>query len=127
MLRAKAMECVSLDGMAVGKDQFRQDGDEVMQFLANRQGTIVDADDPTSQYLLQAWARFCKCLGTEFFPYLPVTMPPLLKTAKLAPDGPDGFFKVVEADDGGDDEDEEGIELFDLGDKRVSIRTSVLE
>ncbi|GHP09304.1 hypothetical protein PPROV_000804100 [Pycnococcus provasolii] len=127
MLRAKAMECVSLVGMAVGKDQFRQDGDEVMQFLANLQGTIVDADDPTSQYLLQAWARFCKCLGTEFLPYLPVTMPPLLKTAKLAPDGPDGFFKVVEADDGGDDEDEEGIELFDLGDKRVSIRTSVLE
>ena len=128
MLRAKAMECVSLVGMAVGKERFRQDGVEVMQFLAQLQQTITDPDDPTGQYMQQAWARFCKCLGSEFLPYLPVTMPPLLHTAMLPPDGPQGFFKVLDGEKDDDDEEEEdGVETFDLGDTHVKIRTSILE
>lgn len=30
MLRAKSMECISLVGMAVGKDKFRDDAKQVM-------------------------------------------------------------------------------------------------
>lgn len=41
MLRAKAMECISLVGMAVGKDKFRDDAKQVMindliQFLQSK-------------------------------------------------------------------------------------------
>ena len=33
LLRAKALECISLVGMAVGKDRFRKDAHEVMGFM----------------------------------------------------------------------------------------------
>lgn len=33
MLRAKSMECISLVGMAVGKQKFRDDAKQVMIFL----------------------------------------------------------------------------------------------
>ena len=33
MLRAKALECISLVGMAVGKDIFREDAHAVMRFM----------------------------------------------------------------------------------------------
>lgn len=32
MLRAKSMECISLVGMAVGKDKFRDDAKQVQSF-----------------------------------------------------------------------------------------------
>lgn len=34
MLRAKSMECISLVGMAVGKDKFREDAKQVHKFVA---------------------------------------------------------------------------------------------
>lgn len=122
MLRAKAMECISLVGMAVGVDRFRADAREVMDVLVTLQGTEMDSDDPTISYMLQAWARFCKCLGSEFLPYLPVVMPPLLKSASLKTDV--CIKDLDEEDENGEDEDWETIEV---GDKRISIRTSVLE
>lgn len=33
LLRAKALECISLVGMAVGRDRFRGDAHEVMKFM----------------------------------------------------------------------------------------------
>ena len=47
MLRGKAMECVSLIGVAVGKEKFGADAKEVMELLiATQQGAELDADDP---------------------------------------------------------------------------------
>jgi hypothetical protein len=86
LLRAKALECVSLVGMAVGRERFRADAGHVMQFLRGLQGAELDADDPTSSYVLQAGARLCRALGPEFLPYLDVVMPPLLRAAALEPD-----------------------------------------
>lgn len=37
LLRAKALECVSLVGMAVGKERFRADAQEVMAFMQQLQ------------------------------------------------------------------------------------------
>lgn len=37
LLRAKALECVSLVGMAVGKERFRTDAQEVMAFMQQLQ------------------------------------------------------------------------------------------
>nr|GEW73970.1 importin-5-like [Tanacetum cinerariifolium] len=80
MLRAKAMECISLVGMAVGKDKFRDDAKQVMEVLMSLQGAQMETDDPTTSYMLQAWARLCKCLGQDFLPYMAVVMPPLLQS-----------------------------------------------
>ena len=37
LLRAKALECISLVGMAVGRDRFRADAHQVMQLMQSLQ------------------------------------------------------------------------------------------
>ena len=122
MLRAKAMECISLVGMAVGKEQFAPDAREVMDLLMQLQAGGFEDDDTTASYMQQAWTRLCKCLGRDFIQYLQVVMPPLLKSAQLKPD-----VQVTDAEDHEEAEEEEDVEVIAVGDKRISIRTSVLE
>ncbi|KAH1204811.1 Importin-5 [Glycine max] len=123
MLRAKAMECISLVGMAVGKEKFRDDAKQVMDVLMSLQQSQLDADDPTASYMLQAWARLCKCLGQDFLPYMGFVMPPLLQSAQLKPD-----VTITSADSDTEfDEEDDSIETITLGDKRIGIKTSVLE
>ncbi|KAK1281696.1 hypothetical protein QJS10_CPB22g01251 [Acorus calamus] len=124
MLRAKSMECISLVGMAVGKEKFRNDAKQVMEVLMTLQGSQMETDDPTTSYMLQAWARLCKCLGQDFLPYMSVVMPPLLQSAQLKPD-----VTITSADSDGDidESDDESMETITLGDKRIGIKTSVLE
>uniref|UniRef100_A0ACD5YX68 Uncharacterized protein n=1 Tax=Avena sativa TaxID=4498 RepID=A0ACD5YX68_AVESA len=124
MLRAKSMECISLVGMAVGKDKFRDDAKQVMEVLMALQGTPMETDDPITSYMLQAWARLCKCLGQDFLPYMSVVMPPLLQSAQLKPDV---TITSAESDDEIESDDDDSIETITLGDKRIGIRTSVLE
>ncbi|KAL2239713.1 UNVERIFIED_CONTAM: Importin-5 [Sesamum indicum] len=124
MLRAKAMECISLVGMAVGKDKFKEDAKQVMEVLMSLQGSPMETDDPTTSYMLQAWARLCKCLGQDFLPYMSVVMPPLLQSAQLKPDV---TITSADSDNEIDDSDDESMETITLGDKRIGIKTSVLE
>lgn len=124
MLRAKSMECISLVGMAVGKAKFRDDAKQVMDVLVALQGADMEDDDPLVSYMLQAWARLCKCLGAEFLPYMPVVMPALLRSAQLKPDV---TITDADSDDGNDDEDSDSVETITVGDKKIGIRTSVLE
>ncbi|KAL9329415.1 hypothetical protein ACSQ67_004418 [Phaseolus vulgaris] len=124
MLRAKSMECISLVGMAVGKEKFRADAKQVMEVLMSLQVSQLETDDPTTSYMLQAWARLCKCLGQDFLPYMEFVMPPLLQSASLKPD-----VTITSADSDNDieDSDDESMETITLGDKRIGIKTSVLE
>nr|DAD30144.1 TPA_asm: hypothetical protein HUJ06_031612 [Nelumbo nucifera] len=124
MLRAKSMECISLVGMAVGKEKFRDDAKQVMEVLMTLQGSQMETDDPTTSYMLQAWARLCKCLGQDFLPYMSVVMPPLLQSAQLKPDV---TITSADSDDDIDESDDDSIETITLGDKRIGIKTSVLE
>ncbi|CAN4091783.1 unnamed protein product [Withania somnifera] len=124
MLRAKALECISLVGMAVGKDKFRDDAKQVMEVLMSLQGAQMETDDPTTSYMLQAWARLCKCLGQDFLPYMSVVMPPLLQSAQLKPDV---TISSADSDNELDDSDDDSMETITLGDKRIGIKTSVLE
>ena len=126
LLRAKALECASLVGMAVGPDKFRPDAHAVMALLQSvaASGGGVAADDPTASYALQAGARLCKCLGRDFLPYLGTVMPPLLAAAQAAPD-----VSVTDADDeeGGATDDDDDAEIIIVGGRRIQIRTSALE
>nr|GLL31765.1 importin-5-like [Ipomoea trifida]GMD14898.1 importin-5-like [Ipomoea batatas]GMD18000.1 importin-5-like [Ipomoea batatas]GMD19387.1 importin-5-like [Ipomoea batatas]GMD20739.1 importin-5-like [Ipomoea batatas] len=124
MLRAKAMECISLVGMAVGKEKFRDDAKQVMEVLMSLQGSQMENDDPTTSYMLQAWARLCKCLGQDFLPYMSVVMPPLLQSAQLKPDV---TITSADSDNEIDESDDDSMETITLGDKRIGIKTSVLE
>lgn len=124
MLRAKSMECLSLVGMAVGKEKFRDDAKQVMEVLMSLQGSQMETDDPTTSYMLQAWARLCKCLGQDFLPYMSVVMPPLLQSAQLKPDV---TITSADSDNELEESDDECMETITLGDKRIGIKTSVLE
>ena len=55
MLRAKAVECISLVGMAVGKERFASDAKEVMDMLMQLQAGGFEDDDATISYMQQAW------------------------------------------------------------------------
>jgi len=57
-----------------------------------------------SFYLLQAWARLCKCLGQDFLPYMEFVMPPLLQSASLKPDV---TITSADSDNDIDDSDDE--------------------
>ena len=64
MLRGKAMECISLIGVAVGKERFGPDAKEVMEILIKTQTSTLDPDDPQVSFLLQAcWLRLGLGLG----------------------------------------------------------------
>jgi len=121
LLRAKAMECATLIALAVGKEKMGQDGINLVQTLGNIQGTITDDDDPQAQYLLHCWGRMCRVLGSDFVPYLPGVMPPLLELASAKAD--------IQLIDNEEDalEQEDGWELVPLKGKVIGIKTSTLE
>ncbi|CAG9464330.1 unnamed protein product [Pedinophyceae sp. YPF-701] len=128
MLRAKALECASLVGMAVGKEKFGRDANAIIDVMkrlqeggTNPTGAADDDDDPIASYMQQAWTRICKCLGADFIPYMSWVMPPLIRSASITPD-----VQVLE-DDEEAAEDVEDVDTIHVGDKRIVIHTATLE
>jgi importin-5 len=127
-LRGKVMECISLIGLSVGREKFGRDAAEVMNVLVQTSAAADeedhDQDDPQTFYLMQAYARICRCLKEDFIQYLPHVMPRLLQAAKQQPE-----IDVLDAldDEEGNADEEEGYETIRVGDKRIGIRTSALE
>ena len=119
LLRAKAMECATLIALAVGKEKMGKDAAELVEILGRIQQNITDDDDPQSQYLLHCWGRMCRVLGTDFVPYLPVVIPPLLILGSAKAD-----IQLLEDDA---DVEEEGWELVPLKGKVIGIKTATLE
>lgn len=72
--------------MAVGKEVFLPDAEVLLNIFRNIQESITQPDDPQSPFLLAAWARVCKVLGSDFTPYLDYVMGSLLASASLKPD-----------------------------------------
>ncbi|KAJ6402389.1 hypothetical protein OIU84_014476 [Salix udensis] len=120
-LIANSVDCITMAWMAVGKEKIRDDTDMVVKMLISLQRSELEADDPMRCQLLQAWARLGKCLGQEFKPYMSVAIPRLLKSAKtgsyvLIPENPDNV-----------DESDGSIRALILGERKIWIRTKVLE
>ncbi|QRV93246.1 importin subunit beta-3 [Ceratobasidium sp. AG-Ba] len=119
-LHCKAMECAGLMGIAVGREVFQQDAEELIKVLLQLQEQPTTDDDSTPMHLQQTWAKVCQALGDAFEPYLQFVMPLLLKSAGVKPD-----INIVEDDDM---EAREGFDVLNLDDgQHVEIRTSVLE
>jgi len=124
LLRGKTIECVSLIGLAVGKEKFMQDCGDVMRLLlASQSGQELADDDPQVSYLISAWARMCKILGPEFEQYLPMVMPPVLKAASIKPE-----VAVLDSDEMKSLENDDDWQFVTLGDQQnFGIRTAGLE
>ncbi|KAF2351074.1 Armadillo-type fold [Trinorchestia longiramus] len=125
MLRGKTIECVSLIGLAVGPDKFMNDASKMMDLLlkdhANQEK--MSDDDPQVSYLISAWARVCKIMGTRFEPYLPLVMGPVMKTASLKPE-----VALLDNDDMNTVDSEEDWQFVPIGEQQnFGIRTAGLE
>ena len=123
LLRAKAMECATLIALAVGKERLGNDAMALVQLLATIQQGITDADDPQAQYLMHCWGRMCRVLGSNFVPFLPSVMPPLMELASAKAD-------IQLLDDEQQVEQihqEDGWELVPLKGKVIGIKTSTLD
>ncbi|XP_067944804.1 importin-5-like [Watersipora subatra] len=125
LLRGKTIECVSLIGLAVGREKFSQDCEQVMKLLLASQTGAADIadDDPQVSYLISAWARMCKILGQEFAQFLPMVMPPVLKAAGIKPE-----LAVLDSDEMKRLENDNDWHFVTLGDQQnFGIRTAGLE
>ena len=105
-LRCKAMECAGLIAIAVGRDIFKPESQQLIDSLSRiqgkplgdceiKQGLINRAciaraseihDSDLTGYLIATWAKLCQALGKEFEPCLSFIMPPLLHSAGLKTD-----------------------------------------
>jgi len=124
LLRGKTIECISLIGLAVGKEVFLSDAEQIMNMLLKAQtddGEEMEADDPQVSYMISAWARMCKIIGPQFTAYLPVVMPPLLRAAQIKPE-----IALVDSDEQVDED--EGWEYVPLSDQqKFGVKTAGLE
>nr|XP_016458312.1 PREDICTED: importin-5-like isoform X1 [Nicotiana tabacum] len=85
MLQSQALECISIVGMAVGKEKFRNDFKQVMEVLKSLQESQAKEFD-TIVRSVQAYGRICQCMGKDFLPYMSTIIPPLVECAQLEPD-----------------------------------------
>jgi len=95
MLRAKAMESITVVGMNVPKELFHVDAIQLMKIfldwmnseenklLTNNNKTRMGLadDDVSEQYMMQAWSRICTVLGEEFTPMLEHLLPRIFAAA----------------------------------------------
>ncbi|CAJ0932797.1 unnamed protein product, partial [Mesorhabditis belari] len=120
LLRGKTIECVSLIGLAVGREKFANDGQEIMNMLADTMPNLPP-DDPQTTYMISSWTRICKVLGPLFAPYLPLVMPPIIRSVEYAPE-------VTVVDDSEANEDDPAWSFTSVGDNRsFGIRTAGIE
>ncbi|XP_064638859.1 importin-5-like [Lineus longissimus] len=129
LLRGKTIECISLIGLAVGKEKFMPDASEVMQLLLKTQVADVgedgemSEDDPQMSYMISAWARMCKIMGQEFEQFLPLVMPSVLKAASIKPE-----VALVDTEDVKAMENDAEWQFVTLGDQqKFGIRTAGLD
>jgi HEAT repeat protein len=125
LLRGKTIECASLIGVAVGKEKFITDANEIMQLLLKTQLEFgeQDGDDPQVSYMMSAWARVCTILGQDFVQYLPTVMPAVMKVASFKPE-----VTIVECEDADHLQGEEDWQFVNLGDQQsFGIKTAGLE
>lgn len=92
-LRGKAFECLSLLGIAVGKEKFLPDASEALSEMMN---SSLDSDDVQREYIKEASERIVQCLKKDFAPFLPALMRGVLSSLKLDDEGKEKVVSSVE-------------------------------
>ncbi|SCO62121.1 karyopherin beta, putative [Plasmodium berghei] len=112
--RGKAIECISIIGLSVGKEIFIEDAKECMSALLQISSTKMDPDDTVKEYIQEAIGRICRALGNDFYPYLSSIVPTILSLLSISP------TPLV------DDDDDLTITMVSNG-QYVGLKTSLLE
>lgn len=77
-LRGQAIECLTVTGLVVGKQEFAKIAPKIIELMAEIQKNHVEDIDPQKSYLLLGWERICKILGQDFVPFLEEIVPSVL-------------------------------------------------
>merc|ERR1719316_912420 len=125
-LRGKAFECISLLGVAVGKDKFLPDAQGVMGEMMKTSTTFEDIQ---SDYIKQASVRICKVLKRDFAPFLPNLLPSILQTLKIDQETMACLAAVAggAGNDTGDGDDPSYMSAVIGGGKLVKVKNSKFE
>jgi len=115
-LRGKAFECMSLLGLAVGKEKFLPDAREALSAMLQMP---AEADDLQKEYIKEASERICKCLKADFAAFLPAMLPGLFAALKI--DAEEASGKI------GDDDDDDYVTVSTGDGKLKKVRTSKFE
>ncbi|GAM18967.1 hypothetical protein SAMD00019534_021420 [Acytostelium subglobosum LB1] len=75
-LRGRALEAISLIGLAVKKEKFANDLHQILTFMSSQ--PPFESDDPQIDFFLRACTRFCQCMEKDFKQYLGFCMKPIL-------------------------------------------------
>ncbi|KAJ6926368.1 importin-5-like [Populus alba x Populus x berolinensis] len=103
-LLANSVDCITMVWMAVGKEKIRDDTDMVVKMLISLQRSELEANDPMRCQLLQS-----------------VSIPRLLRSAKI------GSYVLIPENPDSVDESDRSIRAMILGERKIWIKTKVLE
>ncbi len=81
-VRGKAIECIGMMAQAVGKTVFREELGPIMEALLQMLQGLPN-DDPQYEHVVTSMARIGKAFGSDFAPYLPRVIPPLIRSAAI--------------------------------------------
>jgi importin-5 len=76
-LRGQAIECLTLIGSAVGRDEFAKGAKEIIFTMLQIQKNYIEDSDPQKSYLLSGWQRICIILQEDFVPFMDEILPSL--------------------------------------------------
>jgi len=75
-LWGQGLECISILGEASGKEKFTPQAIELVRVLSSMNDSNIEG----RKYILKAWVRIARCLGTDFLPYLPMLVGQLIES-----------------------------------------------
>jgi len=78
-LRGQAIECLTVTGLVVGKEEFAKIAPKIIELMGEIQKNHVEDIDPQKSYLLLGWERICQILGQDFIPFLEGIVPSTLQ------------------------------------------------
>jgi hypothetical protein len=122
LLKAKCIECSTLIALAVGKEKFAPHSQELVHLFASIQQSEMQEDDPVKPYLEQGWGRIARIVGTDFLPYLPSVLPPLVEAAKASQD-----ISLLEEDEAEEFNQNEDWDVIQLSGKHIAVHTALLD
>eukprot|EP00933_Yihiella_yeosuensis_P032760 TRINITY_DN2639_c1_g1_i1.p1 TRINITY_DN2639_c1_g1~~TRINITY_DN2639_c1_g1_i1.p1 ORF type:complete len:726 (-),score=176.19 TRINITY_DN2639_c1_g1_i1:283-2190(-) len=116
ILRGKAFECMSLMGVAVGREVFHQDAQEAIKMLLETANRDLEPSDPLQVYVYESVHRLCRLLKEYFVPYLIYLLPGIYAKMKIQP-------MVMDEEE----DQDEMTECILLDGKRVGLKTSQID
>lgn len=122
LLKAKCIECSTLIALAVGKEKFAPHSQELVHLFATIQQSQMQEDDPVKPYLEQGWGRIARIVGSDFLPYLPSVLPPLIEAAKAQQD-----ISLLEEDEAEEFNQNEDWDVIQLSGKHIAVHTALLD